>query len=223
MKILSTGLVIAILFPLGILAEPGAGQATAEAALELSGLTASEEEAGVFEEVINKFKAVFERFGVKKSTLIAQMINFCLVAAVLYFFAIKPVAKTLDERQQKIADGLEYAEEMKTQLAETERERVEKMREAAQEAQRILSEAREQSREMIEQKTQEAAAQAEAIFRKASEATELERQRMLSEVRQEVTRLVVATSSKVLASELSDEHKRRFSNAAAKELASSAR
>ncbi|MGB0744498.1 MAG: F0F1 ATP synthase subunit B, partial [Opitutales bacterium] len=137
-------------------------------------------------------------FGVTWPTLIAQMINFGLVAVVLYFFAVKPVAKTLDERQQKIADGLQYAEEMKTQLAEAERERAEKIKEAAQDAQRILSEAREQSKEMIEQKTQEAAAQAEAIIRKASEATELERQKMLSDVRQEVARLVVATTSTVL-------------------------
>lgn len=161
-------------------------------------------------------------FGVTWPTLIAQMINFCLVATVLYFFAIKPVAKTLDERQQKIADGLQYAEEMKTQLAEAERERAAKIKEAAQDAQRILSEAREQSKEMIEHKTQEAAAHAEAIIRKASEATELERQKMLSEVRREVARLVVATTSTVLSRELSDADKQTFSDAAAKELAGSA-
>ena len=111
---------------------------------------------------------------------------------------------------------------MKTQLAEAERERAEKIKEAAQDAQRILSEAREQSKEMIEQKTQEAAAQAEAIIRKASEATELERQKMLSDVRQEVARLVVATTSTVLSKELSDADKQSFSDAAAKELAGSA-
>ncbi|MBL6913075.1 MAG: hypothetical protein ISR40_05375 [Puniceicoccaceae bacterium] len=72
---------------------------------------------------------------------------------------------------------------------------------------------------MIEQKTQEAAAQAEAIIRKASEATELERQKMLSDVRQEVARLVVATSSKVLSRDLSDVEKSSFSESAAKELA----
>ena len=72
---------------------------------------------------------------------------------------------------------------------------------------------------MIEQKTQEAAAQAEAV-RKASEATELERQKMLSDVRQEVARLVVATSGKVLDRELSAAEKSSYSDAAAKQLAS---
>ncbi|MEM1222788.1 MAG: F0F1 ATP synthase subunit B [Verrucomicrobiota bacterium] len=159
------------------------------------------------------------QFGVSLPTLIAQMINFGIVAAALYFLAVKPVAKTLDDRQQKIADGLQYAEEMKTQLAEAERERAEKIKEAAVEAQKILTEAREQSKELIETKTQEAAAQAEAIIRKASEATELERQKMLSDVRQEVARLVVATSSKVLSRDLSEAEKSTFTESAAKELA----
>jgi F-type H+-transporting ATPase subunit b len=202
MKAISTALFIAILLPLGLFA--AAPEAT-EAAAEVSKL---EEIAG--------------KFGVTWPTLIAQMVNFCLVAAALYYLAVKPVAKTLDDRQQKIADGLQYAEEMKTQLAEAERERAEKIKEAAQEAQRILSEAREQSKEMIEQKTQEAANQAESIIRKASEATELERQKMLSDVRQEVARLVVATTSTVLSKELSEEDRKSFSDAAAKELAGSA-
>ncbi len=168
----------------------------------------------------NKLTMITDKFGVSLPTLIAQMINFCLVAIVLYKFAVKPIAATLDERQQKIADGLQYAEEMKTQLAEAERERAEKIKQAAQDAQKILTESREQSKEMIEQKTQEAATQAEAIIRKASEATELERQKMLSDVRKEVARLVVATSSKVLSRDLSDTEKQTFSDSAAKELAS---
>ena len=146
----------------------------------------------------SKIVKIADKFGVSLSTLIPQMVNFCLVAMALYYFAVKPVTKALDERQQKIVDGLQYAEEMKVQLAEAERERAAKISEAAEEAQRILTEAREQSKEMIEKKTQEAAAQAEAIIRKASEATEQERQKMLSDVRKEVARLVVITSSKVL-------------------------
>ncbi len=206
MKALSLTLLFALILPLGLLAGPDAVVEAAEGAYE----AAAEE---------NKLTMITKKFGVSVPTLVAQMVNFCLVAVALYFLAVKPVAATLDERQQKISDGLQYAEEMKTQLAEAERERAEKVKEAAIEAQAILTEAREQSKEMIEQKTQEAAAQAEAIIRKATEATELERQKMLSDVRQEVARLVVATSSKVLSRDLSDDEKSKFSESAAKELA----
>ena len=169
------------------------------------------EEPGKVEEIATKF-------GVTWPTLIAQMVNFLLVAFILHKFAIKPILATYDERQKKIADGLQYAEEMKAQLMEAEKERVEKIKEAVSEAQKILGDAREQSKAMLEQKIQEASAQAETLIRKAGEATELERQKMLAEVKAEVARLVVETTARVLDKELSSEDKRRYSNAAAENL-----
>ena len=78
------------------------------------------------------------KFGVTWPTLIAQIVNFILVAAVLYKFAVRPIVATLEERQQKIAEGLQYAEEMKTQLTQAERERTEKVKDAAAEARVFL-------------------------------------------------------------------------------------
>lgn len=205
-KFLSLTLLLTVLLPIGLFAASDPISEDAQAVYENA-----EAEAGKVEAIAGKFKVTWP-------TLIAQMINFCIVAGVLYKFAIKPIAATLDERQKKIAEGLQYAEEMKSQLVEAERERAEKVKEAATEAQRILTESREQAKDMLEQKTQEAAAQAEAMIRKAHEATELDRQKMLSDVRQEVAQLVVATSSKVLSRELSAAEKTAYSDTAAKEL-----
>lgn len=169
-------------------------------------------------EETGRIEAVAGKFGVTWPTLFAQMVNFILVALILYKFAIKPIMLTYDERQKKIADGLQYAEQMKVQSLEAEKERHEKIKEAAIEAQKILSEARDQSKALLEQKVQEATAQAEATIRKAGEATELERQKMLSEVKQEVARLVIQTTAKVLDKELSAADKEQYSNAAAENL-----
>ena len=206
MKAFTITLIFAIFLPIYLTAVPNAVLGSMEGSQEVV--------------ADNKITMITEKFGVSLPTLIAQMVNFCLVALVLYYFAVKPISATLEERQQKISDGLQYAEEMKAQLAEAERERTEKVKQAAIGAQKILAEAREQSKEMIEIKTQEAAAQAEAIIRKASEATELERQKMLADVRQEVASLVLVTSSKVLSRNLSEDEKSTFSESAAKELAS---
>lgn len=215
MKALYLFFLLAFISPLALTA---AGDSHVEAHQSVEALVGEEPAE---DSILDTFRAIFKKFDVTWPTLIAQMVNFILVAFILYQFAVKPVMATLDERQQKIAEGLQYAEEMKDQLAATERERAAKIQEAALEAQRILGETRDQAKEMIEAKTQEAAAQAEAIIRKASEATELERQKMLSEVRQEVARLVVETSAKVLTRELSADEKSSYSDAAAKELASS--
>ena len=183
-------------------------------------LPSSESESTKLVEEPGRIEAVAKKFGVTWPTLIAQMVNFLLVTFVLYKFAIKPILATYDERQKKIADGLQYAEEMKEQLLEAEKDRLEKIKEAVEEAQKILGDARDQSKAMLEQKIQEATAQAEGLIRKAGEATELERQKMLAEVKSEVARLVVETTARVLDKELSLEDKERYSNAAAENLSS---
>lgn len=157
-------------------------------------------------------------FGVKTEILIAQILHFLIVAFLLYKFAIKPILKTHDERQKKIADGLQYAEEMKVQLLEAQKERQEKIKQAVDEAKEILNDARDQSKSFLEKKVHEASSQAESLIKKASEATELERQKMLEEVKHEVARLVVSTTSKVLSKELSDSEKERYAKSAADSL-----
>ena len=59
---------------------------------------------------------------------------------------------------------------------------------------------------------------ANAILAKAQAAIELEKKKMLAEARSEISRLVVATTQKVLARELSDADRSRYNDAAAKEL-----
>ena len=166
----------------------------------------------------SQFQSLVNTFGVDGPLLLAQIVNFCVVAFVLYKFAFKPVQATIDSRQKKIADGLQYAEEMKNRLAEAEKQKAETLKEASLDAKKIVDEAREQAKAYLEQKTEEANRHAEQIIHKAEEAMQLEHQSMLHQLRQEVGRLVVDTSSKVLSKELSEKERETFNNAAAKEL-----
>jgi F-type H+-transporting ATPase subunit b len=158
------------------------------------------------------------QFGIDGKLILAQTVNFIVVAFLLWRFAYKPVMATLDERQSKIADGLQFAEEAKTQLAETEKRQAEVLREANTKAQEILSESRDRAKEFEDKMKSETAAQIEDMRKRAEEANELERQRMLTEVRQEIARLVVLTSGKVLQRELPSEEKTRLNEAAAEEI-----
>lgn len=159
------------------------------------------------------------RFHIEIPRLIASAINFGLVAIALYYLAFRPVLRTMDERNRKIEDGLKYADEMKERLAETEAMHEEKLRSASLEAKRIVSEAREQAKAQAERQAAQARNQAEDLLKKAQESIEAERRSMLEEVRGEVARLVVATSSKVLERELSEEERRSYSERAARQMA----
>jgi F-type H+-transporting ATPase subunit b len=166
-----------------------------------------------------KLEALTTQFGIEGKYLLMQIISFSVVAFVLYRFFFKPVLATVEERQRKIEAGLAYADEMKAKLEQAQRESEEIVRRAAQEAQGIVNEARRAAKELAERQNQETTAQASAMLEKAQQAIELERKKMLSEVRGEIARLVTLTASKVLASELSPEERNRYAQAAARELA----
>ena len=157
-------------------------------------------------------------YGIRVEYILAQILNFSIVAFLLWRFAFKPIVATLDDRQKKIADGLQYAEEMKARLADAEKQYADKLKEASVEAAGIIEKARETAKSFTEAQSQEAVAKAEDIIKKAREATELEHKKMLADLRKEVTGLVVTTTEKVLSKQLSETDRTNFTEAAAKEL-----
>ena len=52
---------------------------------------------------------IAKNFGVDWSHLIAQILSFCIVAIALHKFAYKPVLSMLEERRQRITEGLAKA------------------------------------------------------------------------------------------------------------------
>ncbi len=171
-----------------------------------------------FADLGGRLAEVTERFGIQWPLLIAQAINFLIVLYVLYRFALKPVLATLDKRQAEIKAGLDYAEEMKQKLAEAEEKQKQILKDASQQAKKTIEDARQAAREYHEKQTREANDRAAAMVTKAEEAIEMERRKMLAEVRDEISRLVVLTTSRVLGKDLSDEERNRFLNTAAEDL-----
>ncbi len=163
---------------------------------------------------------IIQDFGISWPFFLAQVLNFSVVAFILWKFAFKPVLATLDERQQKIASGLAYADEMKAKLAAAEQESAASAKRAQAEATRVIEEARKSAKEFLDKQTQETVARANDILAKAQQAIELEKKKMLAEARTEIARLVVVTTQRVLAKELSEADRTRYNDSAARELTS---
>lgn len=157
-------------------------------------------------------------FGVDWPHLLAQIISFCIMCAVLYLWAYKPVLKMLDERRRQIALGQATAEQIKAQLARTESQRRDVILQANTEAARIVEEAHEAAARVQDRETQKAISAAEQILAKSREATAQDYQRMLTELKREVGRLVVQTTAAVTGKVLNAEDQKRLAEATAKEL-----
>jgi len=175
--------------------------------------------AAAAEAVTGAEENVLQRFGVEPAFLVMQVISFSILAYVLYRFMIKPVIATVDERNQKISDGLKYTEEMKAKLDALQQENAASAKRAQAEAAKIIDDARKAAKEFLDRQTQESAAKANEILVKAQQVIELEKKKMLDEARTEIARLVVSITQRVLSKELSDADRSRYNEAAARELA----
>jgi F-type H+-transporting ATPase subunit b len=162
---------------------------------------------------------VFGSFGVDGPHLLIQLINFAILAFVLYRFAIKPALGQMEERNRLIEKGLADAQAATQRLAEAQKASDAKLNAAADEASKILAEARTVAKAAVEAAKAAATAAQTEVIAKAKAAIEADRVKMMNEVRGEVSRLVVETAAKVLEQNLDDATRGRLNEAAVKQLA----
>jgi len=158
-------------------------------------------------------------FGVDWPHLLAQIISFCIVCLVLYRFAYRPVLAMLEVRRQQIALGVANAEKIAAELAQTEAQRRHVMTRANDQANTLIAEARLAAAAVRERETQKAVAAAQEIMIKAREAAAREHDRMLAELKREVGRLVVRTTTAVTGKILTPDDHRRLAEETAKHVA----
>jgi F-type H+-transporting ATPase subunit b len=164
-------------------------------------------------------EGVLTTFGVDWAHLLAQIISFCIVCLVLYRFAYRPVLQMLDVRRQQIALGVANAEKIAAELAQTEAQRRTILAQTNDQANALIGEARLAAAAVRERETQKAVAAAQEITIKAREASAREHDRMLAELKREVGRLVVQTTTAVTGKILTPEDQRRLAEETATRVA----
>ena len=174
---------------------------------------------GLLESLWDTARETGSQFGVTWPLFISQAISFLLVCIALNRFADRPILLALEMRRQRIAESLANADKIKEQLADAEAKHAEILERANGEAQKMIQEARAAAAALAQTRQQQAITEAEGIITQAREAIGLERDRMLTDLRREVARLVVDTTSKVTGKVLTADDQRRLSEEAAREIA----
>ncbi|MCE9585223.1 ATP synthase F0 subunit B [Candidatus Nomurabacteria bacterium] len=143
--------------------------------------------------------SIITTFHIDWKIVIAQALNFGIVFAVLFYFAIKPLHKLMQERSTKIEKGIDDAKTNADLLKATTEEYEKAIAKARIEANEIFDknkkEAEKKKAEILEQ------AQKEMIetIENGKKIIEAERVKMLGEVKNEVAGLVLQATEKVLA------------------------
>jgi F-type H+-transporting ATPase subunit b len=166
----------------------------------------------------SQIEEIARTFGVDWPHLMAQIVSFGIVCAVLYLLAYKPILKILAARRQQIADGLANADKIKAELARIEAERHAILARAGEDGKKLIEEARAAAARVQTEETRKAIAAAEQVLVRAHEATERDRARMLADLRREVGRLVVQTTATVTGKVLTPDDHRRLAEETARQL-----
>lgn len=135
-------------------------------------------------------------------TLLGQMISF----AILIWFTVKfiwpPLMKAIEERQQKIADGLAAADKAKADLEQAEDKVNEELKVARAKANEIIEQAHQRANQIVDQAKNDAVAEAGRQKALAEAEIAAAANRAKEDLRKQVSALAVSGAEKLLKREI---------------------
>lgn len=150
--------------------------------------------------------------GIDIGLLIAQLVSFFLLLAILRLVLYKPVRQTLHARRERIAKGLADAEAAAKRAEQAEAEYQKRLESAQREAQAILAEAKEAARKESEAIIARGRAEVEQMRVLASRQIEQERHEALTALHAQIADLAIEAASKVLGQSMDSVAQRRLVN-----------
>lgn len=135
-------------------------------------------------------------------SIVGQMIVFGIFVLFTMKFVWPPIMKAMEERRQKIADGLAAAEKGARALQDASAKSEEELKVARVQAQDILSAANKQASQIVEQAKTTAQVEGERIVAKAHDDVQRELAQAREGLRKQVGELAVAGAAKILKREI---------------------
>ena len=149
-------------------------------------------------------------FQVNLFWVIVGALNFIVFFVLIWTFAFKPVSKMLDDRRDRIEQGLKDAEQARRDRENAEAERIETLAEARRESSEILARAQRVSQETREADIAATREELERMRERAMSDIEAEKQRAIAELRGEVADLALAAASRVVGESMTGERQRKL-------------
>lgn len=141
--------------------------------------------------------SIIDTFHLDWKIMIAQIINFAVVAGVLWYLAIRPLIAKLEERNKTVKKSIDNAKKIEENLEKAEETKKAKIEEGHARANEIINEATKEANEKsshILVKTEE---KAEAAVKEAREKITKEKQALLKDIKKDMAELIIQATDKV--------------------------
>lgn len=141
---------------------------------------------------------IIYKFGLDAKLITVQIINFVVLVGLLSYFLYKPLLRILEERENKIKQGVEDAEAAGRRLAEADEEKKAIVADAHKEAEAVAHRAKEGADEKTAAILEDAEAKAAAITKLAEEKAEEIKTKAHKDSEAEIAKLAILAAEKVL-------------------------
>ena len=142
-------------------------------------------------------KAV-EALGLNLPQLIAQVVNFFVLLFILRLVAYKPILQMLDERKQKIAEGLNAAEIARAEAASAQANIQAQLDTARKEGQEIVANAQGIATRIQADAREQSSKDRDLALERARVEIQQERDRAIADLRGEFADITVKAAEKVI-------------------------
>ena len=136
------------------------------------------------------------------ATLIGQLIAFIVFVWFCMKYVWPPLLGAIEERQKKIADGLEATERAEKDLELAQQKATDQLKDAKAQAAEIVEQAKKRASQLEESEKQKAYSEREKIIASGYAEIEAERNRAKEELRAQVAALAVAGAEQILQREI---------------------
>ena len=140
------------------------------------------------------------------ATLIGQVIWFALFVFFCMKFVWPPIVGALNERKQKIAEGLSAADRAERDLELAQEKATANLKEAKDKAAEILDQANKRANQIVEEAKDQARAEGERLIAQAQGEIDQTINQAREQLRKEVAALALSGAEKVLAEVNRDTH-----------------
>ncbi|WP_182187943.1 F0F1 ATP synthase subunit B [Pectinatus frisingensis] len=137
-------------------------------------------------------------------TLLAQLVNFIVLVILLKKFAYKPIMKMLHDRQAKIANSIESAENDEKKAQQVLGEYQKQLADARVSAQSIVDKAMKRAQEEHDASIAQTKQEIEQMRKNAKEDIARDRERAAMQLKGEVVSLSMAAASKIIAANMDE-------------------
>ena len=151
-------------------------------------------------------------------TLFGQMVTFAIFVWFCMKFVWPVIFLAMEERQQKISEGLDAADRAVRDLEAAKSKATDQMKEAKKEAASIVDQANKRASQIVDEDKQQAVAEGDRLKVAAEAEIEQEVNRAKEELRASVAGLALAGAEKVLEASIDDKANRALVDDLASQL-----